>query len=88
MLPLLHLEVAEGYRRLGSACGALEYLAGARAALGSLPERDRAAPAREIARLDARLGGRVPDQVGPSWQRRAYAGQEFWEDDEGDDPLH
>lgn len=84
MLPLLHVEVAQGHRRLGSTCGALEHLARAREALATLSGHDREGPAREIARLEAQLSGLAPHEDAPGWQRRAYQGNEF---DDEDDPL-
>ncbi len=101
MLPLLHVEVAQDYRRLGSACGALEHLAAARNALAALPQPERGAPAREIARLDAQLGGRAPAPgrqrhggQGEGWRRQSWEGRAFWDQEfeeeefgEQDDPL-
>jgi hypothetical protein len=76
MYPLLHLEVAEGYRRLGSSCGALEHLARARRAAAELPTGERGRVNEQIAWLDARINGRTADESDAGWER--------WE---GDDPL-
>jgi hypothetical protein len=94
MLPLLHVEVAQGHRRLDPARGAREHrvlvrehLALALAALASLPAQDREVPAREIARLEAQLSGLRPIEPGPGWQRRSWEGRAFWDEVREDDPL-
>jgi hypothetical protein len=68
MYPELHLELARGYRRLGSSCGALEHLALARNAVemsGQTGRRDWLE--QQIGGLEREVGGLQERGATPEW---------------------
>src|SRR4051812_49669402 len=58
MYPELHLEIARDYRRLGSACGALEHLSVARNAVETSAQGERRTVLRrQVVALDREISG-------------------------------
>jgi hypothetical protein len=66
--PELHLELARGYRRLGSSCGAMEHLALARNAVEmSGPDARRSWLRKQIATLQREINGMRERYAEPDW---------------------